>query len=337
MKEALLYQKTDNNNVRCNLCAHRCIINPGKAGICMVRENIDGILYTKVYGRTIAQHIDPVEKKPLYHFYPGSKAYSVATPGCNFHCQFCQNWDISQLTHSEILESGHDVTPEQIVWNTKQTGCKSIAYTYTEPTIFFEYSYDTARLAHEAGLKNVYVSNGFMTHEMLDLINPYLDAVNIDLKAFREETYRRIIGARLQPVLDNLKKIKQMNIWLEVTSLIIPGINDDPKEIRDMADFVAGELGLDVPWHISKFFPAYKMKEVPATPLKTLLAAKEIGMEAGLNYVYIGNTANTGDMNTKCPQCGYMLIERMNFWIIKNNIKEGHCPNCGTQIAVVGL
>jgi len=337
MKKALLYQKLDKNKVQCNLCAHRCVIPSGKAGICMVRENNTGILYTKVYGRTIARYIDPVEKKPLYHFYPGSKAYSIATPGCNFHCIFCQNWDISQITNIEILESGQQATPEQIVWNAKNTGCKSIAYTYTEPTIFFEYSYDTARLAHETGLKNIYVSNGYMTHEMLDMIRPYLDAVNIDLKAFREETYRRIIGARLQPVLDNLKNIKQMDIWLEVTSLIIPGINDDPKEIRNMADFVAGELGADVPWHISSFFPAYKMKDVPPTPIQTLQLAKEIGLKAGLNYVYIGNTSNTGDMNTKCPQCGYMLIERMNFGIIKNNIKEGHCPNCGTQIAGVGL
>jgi len=337
MKEALLYQTLDKNKVRCNLCAHRCVIHPGKAGICIVRENINGILYTKVYGRTIAQHIDPVEKKPLYHFYPGSKAYSVATPGCNFRCRFCQNWDISQITNIEILESGQQATPEQIVWNAKNTGCKSIAYTYTEPTIFFEYSYDTARLAHEAGLKNIYVSNGYMTHEMLDIIRPYLDAVNIDLKAFRQETYRRIIGAKLQPVLDNLKKIKQIDIWLEVTSLIIPGINDDLKEIRDMANFVAVELGADVPWHISSFFPAYKMKDVPPTSIQTLQLAKEIGLEAGLNYVYIGNTSNTGDMNTKCPQCSYVLIERLNFGIIKNNIKEGHCPNCGTQIAGVGL
>jgi len=337
MKEALLYQKLDKDKVQCDLCAHRCVINPGKKGICKVRENNGGILYTKVYGQTIAQHVDPVEKKPLYHFYPGTKAYSVATPGCNFHCRFCQNWDISQITHGEILESGHDATPEQITWKAKQTGCRSIAYTYTEPTIFFEYNFDTARLAHEAELKNIYVSNGYMTHEMLDMIIPYLDAVNIDLKAFREETYRRIIGAKLQPVLDNLKKIKQMGFWLEVTSLIIPGINDGPKEIRDMANFLAAELGVDVPWHISRFSPAYKMKDVPATPLKTLQAAKEIGLKAGLNYVYIGNFASDRDMDTKCPQCGYVLIERLNFGIIKNNIKDGHCPNCGTKIAGVGL
>jgi len=337
MKEALLYQKLDKNKVQCNLCAHLCVIHPGKAGICMVRENIDGILYTKVYGHTIAQHIDPVEKKPLYHFYPGSKAYSVATPGCNFHCLFCQNWDISQLTHSEILESGQKAAPEQIVWNAKQTGCKSISYTYTEPTVFFEYSYDTSRIAHEAGFANIYVSNGYMTHEMLDMISPYLDAVSIDLKAFREETYRRIIGARLQPVLDSLKKTKQLGIWLEVTSLIIPGINDDPREIQDMANFVATELGVDVPWHISRFFPAYKMKEVPATPLKTLQMAKEAGLKAGLHYVYIGNVTLARDMDTKCPQCGNVLIERLDFGIIKNNIKKGHCPNCGMKIAGVGL
>jgi len=337
MKEALLYQKLDKNKVRCNLCAHRCVISSGNDGICKVRENINGILYTKVYGRTIAQHVDPVEKKPLYHFYPGSKAYSIATPGCNFHCHFCQNWDISQIINGEIPESGQKATPEQIVWDAKHTGCKSIAYTYTEPTIFFEYSYDTARLAHETGLKNIYVSNGYMTYEMLDVMSPYLDAVNIDLKAFRDETYRRIIGARLQPVLDNLKKIKQLGIWLEVTSLIIPGINDDPKEIRDMANFIAVELGLDVPWHISRFFPAYKMNNVTETPLKTLQVAKKIGLEAGLNYVYIGNVASIGDSDTRCPQCDSMLIERSGFGVMQNNIKEGHCPECGRKIAGEGL
>jgi len=337
MKEALLYTKRNNKKVRCNLCAHRCIISSGKSGICKVRENVDGILYTKVYGRTIAQHIDPIEKKPLYHFYPGSTAYSVSTPGCNFRCLFCQNWDISQITSNDILESGQKATPEQIVQDTKQSNCKSIAYTYTEPTIFFEYTYDTARLAHEAGLKNLYITNGYMTPEMLEMINPYLDAVNIDLKSFRDDTYRKIIGARLQPVLDSLKKINQMGIWLEVTSLIIPGINDDPKEIQDMADFVADELGKDVPWHISRFFPAYKMSEIPATPIKTLQMAKEAGLKAGLNYIYIGNVSSVGDADTKCPRCSYLLIERSGFGITKNNIKDGHCPRCKTKIAGVGF
>lgn len=336
-REAFLYQKLDENKVQCNLCAHRCVINPGKKGICKVRENCVGILYTKVYGRTVAKNIDPIEKKPLYHFYPGSKAYSIATPGCNFHCRFCQNWDISQPINDEILKSGQEATPEQIVLDAKQAECQSIAYTYTEPTIFFEYSYDTARMAHEEGLKNIYVTNGYMTHEMLEMINPYLDAVNVDLKAFRDETYRRIIGARLQPVLDSLKKIKQLGIWLEVTSLIIPGVNDDPHEIRDMANFVATELGVDVPWHISRFFPAYKMKEVPYTPLQTLLMAKEIGFEAGLRYVYTGNLGNNGNLDTVCPKCGQVLIERSNFGIVKNNIKDDCCPNCGKEIAGVGL
>lgn len=337
MRKALLYQKLEGNKVQCNLCAHRCVINPGKMGICKVRGNSGGRLNTIVYGQTIAQDIDPIEKKPLYHFYPDSKAYSIATPGCNFHCRFCQNWYISQTINDEILKSGQEATAEQIVLNAKQAGCQSIAYTYTEPTIFFEYSYDTARIAHEAGLKNIYVTNGYMTTEMLEMINPYLDAVNIDLKAFRDKTYRRIISTRLQPVLDNLKKIKQLGIWLEVTSLIIPGINDDPHEIRDMASFVATELGVDVPWHISRFFPAYKMKDVPATPAQTLQKAKEIGLEAGLYYVYLGNVTSNGDMDTKCPQCGKILIERSNFGVMKNIIQENRCPNCGMEIAGVVL
>lgn len=337
MKEALLYQKLEHNKVRCNLCAHRCVINPNKKGICRVRENSDGILYTKVYGRTVTQNIDPIEKKPLYHFYPGSKAYSIATAGCNFQCCFCQNWHISQIINEEVLKLGQNITPEQIVSNTKQSECQSIAYTYTEPTIFFEYSYDTARIAREAGLKNIYVTNGYMTEEMLAMISPYLDAVNVDLKAFREKTYRQIIGARLQPVLDNLKKIKQLGIWLEVTSLIIPGVNDDPREIRDIANFVAKELGSDIPWHISRFSPAYKMKEVPATPLQTLQMAKEIGHEAGIYYVYLGNVINNENMDTKCLKCGQVLIERTNFGITKNNIKDDCCPNCRKEIAGVGL
>jgi len=321
MKEVLLYQKLDEKKVRCNLCAHRCVIHPGKSGICKVRDNIDGKLFTKVYGRAIAQHIDPVEKKPLYHFYPGSKAYSFATPGCNFHCRFCQNWEISQIPNEGILEMGQKITPEQIVSNAKYSGCTSIAHTYTEPTIFFEYSLDVAVRAHKEGLKNIYVSNGYMTYEMLEMIGPYLDAANIDLKAFRDETYRRIIGGRLQPILDNLKKIKEMGVWLEV---------------RDIANFVVKELGADVPWHISRFFPAWKMKEVPATPLKTLQLAEATGFEAGLRYVYIGNVASNREA-TRCPTCGKVLINRTGFGILKNKIHNGRCPNCGTEISGVEL
>jgi len=337
MKEALLYQKMKDNTVRCNLCAHRCVIHEGKKGICKVRENHGGVLFTRVYGRAIAQHIDPIEKKPLYHFYPGSKAYSIATPGCNFHCRFCQNWDISQVVNENILNFGQAASPEEIVLNAKQKQCQSIAYTYTEPTIFFEYSYDIARLAHKEGIKNIYVSNGYMTGEMLEMISPYLDAINVDLKAFRDETYRRLLGARLQPILDSLKKIKQLGIWLEVTSLIIPGINDEETEIREMANFVAAELGKEVPWHISRYFPAYKMENVPPTPVKTLFKARKIGCDAGLNYVYIGNIGYYDDMDTKCPQCGHVLIERSYFGIVRNTIREHRCPNCGREIVGVGL
>jgi pyruvate formate lyase activating enzyme len=337
MKEALLYQKLDDGKVRCNLCAHRCLIKSGKAGICKVRENIDGILYTNVYGRTITQNIDPVEKKPLYHFYPGSAAYSLATPGCNFRCTFCQNWTISQITDKEIIKSGNLASPDQIVRNAIKTGCKSIAYTYTEPTIFFEYSYDTAVLAHRAGLKNIYVSNGYMTDEMLEMISPYLDAINIDLKAFSDHTYRHITGARLQPVLDSLVKVRDLGIWLEVTSLIIPGINDMKEEISFMANFIAGRLGTNIPWHLSRFFPAYKMKDVPVTPVKTLKMAKETGLEAGIKYVYIGNVINEEDMDTKCPNCGRVLIERSGFGMVRSYIREGRCPDCGQEIPGVGL
>lgn len=332
-----MYEKIEDRKVICNLCAHRCVIFSGKKGICKVRQNNAGTLITKAYGRTIAQNIDPIEKKPLYHFYPGSRAYTIATAGCNFHCRFCQNWHIAEIFSEEILESGKEATPEQIVLDAKQKGSEHIAYSYTEPTIFFEYSYDTARKAHEAGLNNLYITNGYMTGEMLEMINPYLDAVNIDLKAFRDETYRRYIAAHLQPVLDSLKKVKQLNIWLEVTSLIIPGINDDPDEIRDMADFIATELGRDVPWHISRFFPAYKMNHYPSTPLNTMQMAKEIGLETGLYYVYLGNIRNNRDSYTICPECGNILIERSGFGIIRNRIQDHRCPECGKYIAGIGL
>ncbi|MFO8002200.1 MAG: AmmeMemoRadiSam system radical SAM enzyme [Marinilabilia sp.] len=334
MKEALLYQKKEGNRVKCNLCAHRCNIKPGQEGICNVRENRDGVLYTAVYGRAIALHVDPVEKKPLYHFYPGSKSFSIGTPGCNFHCLFCQNCEIARITDKSILQAGRPASPEEVVQQAIQAGCKSIAYTYTEPTIFFEYSYDIASLAHEKNIKNVYVSNGYMTSEMLEMINPYLDAINIDLKAFNDATYKRLMGARLQPVLDNLKRVKKAGIWLEVTSLIIPGENDSDEELKEMAGFIANELGADVPWHISRFFPGHEMSDLSLTPLSTLQRAKKAGINAGLNYVYIGNVPSAAEINTKCPGCGTLLIERSGFGVLQNIIKEGRCPECGYEIAI---
>lgn len=338
MKEAMLYEKLSDNRVRCNLCAHRCIIDDGKRGICQVRENRGGTLYALVYGRLVAQHVDPVEKKPLFHFYPGTTAYSIATPGCNFRFRrrWCQNWEISQMPREQHLIEGQEVSPEQIVAAAKSAGCRSIAYTYTEPTVFFEYACDTSRLAHDAGLANIYVTDGYMTEEMLETFHPYLDAANVDLKAFRDETYRKYVGARLQPVLDAMKVMKRLGIWLEVTTLVIPGINDDPAELRDTAEFVANELGVDTPWHISRFFPAYKMTGVPLTPVAALRRAREIGLEVGLHYVYVGNVP--GEESTFCHNCGRLLIRRSGYWILENHVQpDGRCPDCGTPVSGVGM
>ncbi len=335
-KEALLYEKLSDNKVRCKLCAHRCVIFDGRKGICQVRENRGGTLYTLVYGRTISQHVDPVEKKPLFHFYPGSMAYSMATPGCNSRCRWCQNWEIAQMPHEQHLILGRQADPPEIVAEAQQAGCRTIAYTYTEPTIFFEYAYETARLAHAAGLANIYVTNGYMTAEMLETFQPYLDAANVDLKAFRDETYRRYVRIRLQPVLDSLKRMKALGIWVEVTTLVIPGINDEPTELRDAAQFVCGELGPETPWHLSRFFPAYKMTDVPPTPVATLQQARQIGLEAGLHYVYIGNVSSEDD--TVCHHCGRLLIRRAGYWISENNVLPNKCcPACGTPVAGVGM
>ena len=335
MKEALLYNKMDNADVRCNLCAHRCLISEGKKGICQVRQNRQGTLYTLVYGRTISSNVDPVEKKPLYHFHPGSTAYSIATPGCNFRCQWCQNWEISQMPPDRDLVLGDEATPDQVVAAAKRSGCRSIAYTYTEPTVFFEYAYDIAQQAHRAEVANIYVTNGFMTGEMLDTFYPLLDAANVDLKAFQDETYRKLIGGRLQPVLDSLKKMKQQDVWVEVTTLVIPGINDEPDELRDIAQFISQELGPETPWHISRFFPTYKLTDVPPTSVETMDKAEEIGRAAGLHYVYLGNLH--GETNTFCHQCGQLLIQRLGYRIVRNDVSEGKCPRCGTPVAGVGV
>lgn len=336
MQEAMLYERLSDDRVRCNLCAHRCTISDGKRGVCQVRENRGGMLYTLVYGRTIARHVDPVEKKPLLHFYPGSTAYSIATPGCNFRCRWCQNWEISQMVRERHFIMGEEASPEQVVAAARRVGCRSIAYTYTEPTIFFEYAYDAARLAHEAKLANIYVTNGYMTEEMLETFAPYLDAANVDLKAFRDGTYRKYAGARLQPVLDSLKVMKRLGIWVEVTTLVVPGINDESAELHDAARFVAGELGVETPWHISRFYPAYEMTDVPPTPVSTLQMAREIGLEAGLRYVYVGNVP--GEANTFCHACGRLLIRRSGYWILENNVQpDGSCPDCGAPVAGVGM
>ncbi len=336
MKEALLYDKGSTNQATCRLCAHFCVINQGQRGRCGVRENRDGVLYSLVYGHTIACHVDPIEKKPLYHFHPGSRSFSVATPGCNMHCHWCQNAGISQVPCNFKFPTGEEMPPAQIVAAASKSRSRSIAYTYTEPTIFFEYSFDIARLAREAGIANVYVSNGYMSADMVDMVHPYLDAANIDLKSFRDPTYRKYAGARLQPVLDSLKRLHDAGIWLEVTTLIVPGINDDSQELKELAEFIIAELGADTPWHISRFYPQYKLEHLPPTPTATINQAVEIGRSAGLKHIYIGNLGV--DRDTLCPGCGAILIQRRGYDIKRNRIAaQSSCPDCGHRIAGVGM
>ncbi len=337
MKEAMLYEKLNEQRVRCSLCAHHCNIAEGKRGICHVRENRDGVLYSLVYGRTISQNVDPIEKKPLFNFHPGTTAFSIATPGCNFRCDFCQNWEISQMPREKHLIMGQDATPQQIAHAAQRYGCRSIAYTYTEPTVFTEYALDTARVTHKLGIANVYVTNGFMTAEMLDAFAPYMDAANVDLKAFTDEFYKKHCGARLQPVLDSLRKMKELGTWVEVTTLIIPTLNDSPAELTAIAEFIVQELGAETPWHISRFHPTYKLLDKPATPISTLQKARDIGMSAGLRYVYTGNVWGDAGEHTYCYNCGQSVIERVGYQLGSRQIEEGKCANCGAVIDGVGI
>ncbi len=337
MKEAMFYEAMSENRVRCNLCSHRCKIHEGKRGICGVRENRNGALYSLVYGKIIAEHIDPIEKKPLFNFLPGSKAFSIGTVGCNFHCKHCQNFDISQYPHAhggKIV--GQDRTPEQIVASAKAAGCETIAYTYTEPTIFYEFAYDTAISAQKEGIKNVFVSNGYMSPEAAREIGPYLDGINIDIKAFTDKFYRDVCGARLNPVLETIQLMKELDVWVEVTTLIIPGLNDGEQELRDIARYVKS-VDPNIPWHVSQFYPTYKLMDRARTPVATLRRARNIGMEEGLHYVYEGNVPGEGGENTHCYACGALLIERNGLELIENRLQDGKCPECGMRIDGVGM
>jgi pyruvate formate lyase activating enzyme len=285
--DAMFFKQLDNSAVQCFLCSHNCRIAEGKYGICSQRHNINGRLYTYAYGDVVAAHIDPIEKKPLYHFLPGSKAFSIASAGCNFKCGFCQNWQISQAAHEGYVE-GKPFKPEEVVEAAVRSGCSSIAYTYTEPTIFFEYSYDIAKLAKAKGLANIYVTNGYMSKDALDVIGPYLDAANIDLKSFSDNFYKDVCKARLQPVLDTIRRMKALGIWIEITTLIVPGLNDSEDELRQLAGFIA-EIGIDIPWHVSRFHPDYNYLDYKPTPISTLKKAKDIGSMCGLMSIYMGN------------------------------------------------
>jgi pyruvate formate lyase activating enzyme len=283
-----------------------------------------------VYERLISKAIDPIEKKPLFHFHPGSSSYSIATIGCNFHCPHCQNHDISQYPqeHQEII--GHKITPEEIANDALGYGCKSISYTYVEPTVFFEYAYEVARLAHQLGIKNVFVSNGYLTEEAIRILAPYLDGINVDLKAFSDGFYRRL-GAKLQPVLDSIKLLKELDVWVEVTTLIIPTLNDSEEELREIALFIK-DVDEGIPWHVTRFHPSYKLKDLPSTPPETLQRARRVGLGVGLRYVYEGNVLSEEGENTYCYSCGELLIKRFYFQVLEYKIQDGRCPYCKAKI-----
>lgn len=378
LQAALYYEPLPDHFVRCTLCPHECRIAPDHRGVCGVRINRGGRLFTQVGNRIVAAEIDPIEKKPLFHFLPGSSTYSIATVGCNLRCRFCQNWAISQWPklqgsptgsqddggktspaagdHPEDewcpdaepskagwrrWEMGRAVVPSEIVSLAQRAGCGSIAYTYTEPTIFYELALATARLASAAGLGNVFVTNGFISLDPLQEIASYLGAANIDLKSFRDSSYKKLCGARLEPILAAIREYKRLGVWIELTTLLIPGLNDEDDELRDIARFIATDLGADVPWHLSRFFPAYKpaykMERWQATPVHSLLRAREIGREEGLRYVYVGNlpqrAQGEGAEDTICPDCETVLIRRRRFTVVENRLRTGHCPDCHRLVA----
>lgn len=335
MKEAKFYEVLDRDKllVQCFLCNQKCRIKDGYRGLCKVRENQGGTLYSLNYGRLISENIDPIEKKPIFHMLPGSLSYSISTVGCNFRCKHCQNWEISQYPHLHQGDiPGTLRTPEQVVNAAQQQGCRSISYTYVEPTIFYEFAFDTAKLANKAGIKNIFVSNGYTGTEAAKELIPYLDANNIDLKAFTDKFYKEVCGAKLQPVLDTIKLMKESGVWVEVTTLIIPGWNDSESELKDIAEFIKG-VSPEIPWHVTRFWPTYKMTDRSPTPHETLSRAREIGLEAGLQYVFVGNIPDENGENTYCPACNKVVIERAGFQIISNNLENGACRFCQTSIA----
>lgn len=333
----MFYERVEGGKVRCGLCRFRCLIADGHRGICAVRENREGTLYTLVYGKVVAEHADPIEKKPLFHFQPGSRSYSIATVGCNFRCLHCQNYSLSQALREGVPVAGKEVPPEEVVRRAVASGCRSISYTYTEPTIFYEYAYDTAALAHEAGLKNVFVTNGYITPEALTRIRPFLDAANIDLKGYSEKFYREVVHATLHEVLESIVEYKRQGIWIELTTLIIPNYNDSDEELKGIARFIAEKVGVDTPWHVTAFHPTYRLTDQARTQVATLRRARQFGLEAGLKYVYEGNVPGEGGENTYCAGCGELLIKRYGYYIEANRIREGKCPACAAAINGVGM
>ncbi len=330
-KSMKYYKKEEGNeSIICLLCRHACELKEGQVGVCGVNKNVDGELKTLVYGHPIALNVDPVEKKPLYHLLPGSKVLSFGTVGCNFKCPFCQNWDISQ---TDIINEDIEVSPEQMVELALKEGASAIAYTYNEPTIFYPYAKDIGILAKEKGLKNIFVSNGFETPEIIEDMSTWLDAANIDLKSWDDAYYKKVLKGGLEAVKDTLRRMVKAGIWVEVTTLLIEGENDSDTTLEEMANFIANDLGVDVPWHLSAFYPNYKMSEHQATGIDTLQRAERIGKKAGLKHIYLGNVPIAG--NTYCPECDTLLIDRTGYNVTTNRLKEGSCPHCSKPIAGV--
>ena len=337
MHPARLWKKLPDGRVSCRLCAHFCRIADGARGLCGVRVNKGGALFTLAYERVAAANLDPVEKKPLYHFHPGSSTFSFGTMGCNLSCAFCQNYSLSQPPRQGKAVTGERVTPADLVAAAKRNGASSISYTYSEPTVFFELMADTAALAHEAGLGNIMVSNGFSSRACLDALAGLIDAANIDLKAMAPAFYEQVCGAKLAPVLKNLVHIRRLGWWLEVTTLLIPGRNDDDAQLTRLAQFLANELGVDTPWHISRFHPDFGMRDVPPTPPERLKRAYAIGREAGLRYVYVGNVYDDRRSATLCPSCGAVVLARAGMGLAASHMHAGACDACGAAIAGRGL
>lgn len=331
-KEAILYEKLD-GKTRCKVCRRNCVITPENRGFCLTRENQEGKLYSLIYAAASSSAIDPIEKKPLFHFYPSTLVYSMGTVGCNLTCRYCQNWSISQAQIDNY--STQDILPEEAIDITREYNCKSIAWTYNEPTMWLEYTIDSAKLAHKNGIKTVYVTNGYMSEEALEQIGPHLDAANVDLKGMSDKFYRQLCNARLEPVLENIILMHEMGIHLEITNLIIPNHNDSEEDLNSLIEFMAEKVGIDVPLHFTRFFPHYKMQEVPPTPIETMVKARQMAIDAGLRYVYVGNAPGLDGENTYCYHCGELLIPRDGYGIGQIKIdKNKKCPECGAKIDI---
>jgi len=322
------YYKEQNGKIVCELCQHNCNLIDGQTGICGIEKNVDAHLVNLTYGKPSVLAIDPIEKKPLNHFLPSSNILSLGTVGCNFHCPFCQNYDISQ---TRSVESTQYISPEQIVQIAIEHNTPSIAYTYNEPTVFYPFAYDIGQLAKEHGLKNVFISSGYQSELLIEDMRNWVDAINVDLKSFNPDYYKKSLKTKLPGVLDSLKHFSKTNIWLEITTLVIEGINDSDEELTNIAEFIAGELGTHVPWHVSAFHPDYKMLDTPFTSTQTLKRAYDIGKGAGLEFVYKGNI-NVPN-KTKCPECDTLLLKRLHFKTTTNSlINDKHCPTCNRKL-----